>query len=591
MPNAIQTARLPSKLTVMYGLQTRFPSTETREEVGRQIGMSARRVQIWFQNRRQSQKRQREREAQEELAAARAARAIMSAQAQHMVGYPVRMHTAYDPAQGAFVQSAQFYPPLQPKPLQTEYILANGHGPPAGYHLVQSRAGDERLYAVPAAPPPQQVMIPIQTGDPRYPPTYIPAQRPSYDEEQYHRRMSLGGGGQGDIPVHVLPAPRHAQPIPVMQQQQQIFPSKLYFPHVPRQQISSAQRSGQPYAGQPVPASAATQLPQPPPSSASSNGEVKLPPISTMFAREAQSALPDSREAKPSVMSPGEHAPMFSHSPFSPPPPAHATISGLQSRQPLPSPGGAPQQSHHARAVFSPEPASSFERLRISGEPSRSAGGGYFGMADSSRALCFVDRPPSDRMQPPRDVLDMAVDVMADHSSRALPPRHVLPPLRSVFSDTFVKGSAAGASEADQALTRPIRPPGSARTESTTSASGQRLPPLSTLAAPASPQRDPALVSPLSNASRTTLSTAASFDFGRPPAGSYRAERFDFPGPSLVQSTSNSTISPQKNNGSAGESVGAEDEPDFWRDRGDSVGTGETSLASADTHGAPVPTK
>lgn len=30
--------------------QTRFPSTETREEVGLQIGMSARRVQIWFQN-------------------------------------------------------------------------------------------------------------------------------------------------------------------------------------------------------------------------------------------------------------------------------------------------------------------------------------------------------------------------------------------------------------------------------------------------------------------------------------------------------------------------------------------------------------
>ncbi|SCZ91260.1 BZ3500_MvSof-1268-A1-R1_Chr1-2g01291 [Microbotryum saponariae] len=45
--------------------QTRFPSTETREEVGKQIGMSARRVQIWFQNRRQSQKRVRDREASE----------------------------------------------------------------------------------------------------------------------------------------------------------------------------------------------------------------------------------------------------------------------------------------------------------------------------------------------------------------------------------------------------------------------------------------------------------------------------------------------------------------------------------------------
>lgn len=34
--------------------QTRFPSTETRAEVGQQIGMSARRVQIWFQNVRSS---------------------------------------------------------------------------------------------------------------------------------------------------------------------------------------------------------------------------------------------------------------------------------------------------------------------------------------------------------------------------------------------------------------------------------------------------------------------------------------------------------------------------------------------------------
>ncbi|SCV71315.1 BQ2448_2903 [Microbotryum intermedium] len=60
LTSAHQTAMLNSLLA-----KTRFPSTETREEVGKQIGMSARRVQIWFQNRRQSQKRVRDREASE----------------------------------------------------------------------------------------------------------------------------------------------------------------------------------------------------------------------------------------------------------------------------------------------------------------------------------------------------------------------------------------------------------------------------------------------------------------------------------------------------------------------------------------------
>lgn len=56
-----------SRLTpyLPHPLQTRFPSTETRQQVGQEIGMSARRVQIWFQNRRQSQKRARDREASE----------------------------------------------------------------------------------------------------------------------------------------------------------------------------------------------------------------------------------------------------------------------------------------------------------------------------------------------------------------------------------------------------------------------------------------------------------------------------------------------------------------------------------------------
>ncbi|KIM64124.1 hypothetical protein SCLCIDRAFT_1213522 [Scleroderma citrinum Foug A] len=38
-------------------LETQYPKTVMREEVGRQIGLSARKVQIWFQNQRQRARR------------------------------------------------------------------------------------------------------------------------------------------------------------------------------------------------------------------------------------------------------------------------------------------------------------------------------------------------------------------------------------------------------------------------------------------------------------------------------------------------------------------------------------------------------
>ncbi|CAO3647523.1 unnamed protein product [Mucor hiemalis] len=46
----------PSQLSVLNRVfqQTFFPSTELRMELGKQLGMSPRTVQIWFQNKRQS---------------------------------------------------------------------------------------------------------------------------------------------------------------------------------------------------------------------------------------------------------------------------------------------------------------------------------------------------------------------------------------------------------------------------------------------------------------------------------------------------------------------------------------------------------
>jgi len=46
--------------------KTRFPSTEVREQLARELGMTPRRVQIWFQNRRQGMKKALEQKAEQE---------------------------------------------------------------------------------------------------------------------------------------------------------------------------------------------------------------------------------------------------------------------------------------------------------------------------------------------------------------------------------------------------------------------------------------------------------------------------------------------------------------------------------------------
>ncbi|EGN97533.1 hypothetical protein SERLA73DRAFT_161532 [Serpula lacrymans var. lacrymans S7.3] len=56
-----RTLTTPHQSAVLHALlaQSRFPTTAMREEVGRQIGLSARKVQIWFQNQRQKARRPR----------------------------------------------------------------------------------------------------------------------------------------------------------------------------------------------------------------------------------------------------------------------------------------------------------------------------------------------------------------------------------------------------------------------------------------------------------------------------------------------------------------------------------------------------
>lgn len=54
-----RTLTTPHQSAVLHALlaKSRFPTTAMREEVGRQIGLSARKVQIWFQNQRQKSRR------------------------------------------------------------------------------------------------------------------------------------------------------------------------------------------------------------------------------------------------------------------------------------------------------------------------------------------------------------------------------------------------------------------------------------------------------------------------------------------------------------------------------------------------------
>ncbi|EJC99520.1 uncharacterized protein FOMMEDRAFT_148693 [Fomitiporia mediterranea MF3/22] len=59
-PKRTRQLTTPQQAAVLHALlaQSRFPTTAMREEVGRQIGLSARKVQVWFQNQRQKARKE-----------------------------------------------------------------------------------------------------------------------------------------------------------------------------------------------------------------------------------------------------------------------------------------------------------------------------------------------------------------------------------------------------------------------------------------------------------------------------------------------------------------------------------------------------
>ncbi|BGP18425.1 hypothetical protein JCM10213_001672 [Rhodosporidiobolus nylandii] len=577
-----RTLTTPAQTAVLNALlaKTRFPSTETREEVGKQIGMSARRVQIWFQNRRQSQKRLRDREAQEAAAAA-AGHPLHPHPHQPVYQHPYAAHAHIDPYTN---QAAHFYP-LKPKQHVPASPYAHLPHPPAASRpellhrasmdslasrasLASAAQSQHSLHSSHAAlssysserdglgPLPSEAHIAYgaQTG-------YMPYGHSQQPQQQQQHFTHLGQ------PVHTL---QHSQSHAHLGRQRSIphslsIPSKLYFPHVPR-----ANTHAPPGRVQAEPFSSTAGTASPSPGRAAAGEAYKLPSLSSILSPASGTAAPPPVPPKPVARAvPVDHEPMFSHSPFSPvpaaatlptPPPPPQPVQPILASAPAPLPPvlPAPPLPAFNRSFFSPEPsASSFEKLSISGgplspTPSTSAVAGPLsplspgGATTTTPPTSVTPAPASEGSASPLDILDVAVETMAYRpSGRHLPARQMLPPLRSVLGDaasgTAKRPLKGGKSEADQALLAPILSSSSSASSpsvpprlapiSTFAPLGGPSPPLSSALSPLSPASAPmnpnqsfrtSTWSEQSHGTSATKSTA-DFEFAHPPVGSYRS--------------------------------------------------------------------
>ncbi|GAA5856911.1 hypothetical protein JCM8547_008460 [Rhodosporidiobolus lusitaniae] len=567
-----RTLTTPAQTAVLNALlaKTRFPSTETREEVGKQIGMSARRVQIWFQNRRQSQKRQRDRDAQEAAAATAAGLAHPHQLPHHQPVYqhPYAPHAHIDPYSNP---SAQFYPPLQPKTVAAASPYA--HLPPATgsrpelHHRVSMDSVASRASFASNPHSQHSGMSSLHARSTQGSERDGLGPLPSDARFAHPYTNGTAYGCNGQYSAHPAGMAQHGGYGFQQRQPAPLIPSKLYFPHVPRAHPHAP--PGRVHAAQPAPSIPSA------PANGTSGDQFKLPSLSAVLnpttsspaTPSAQPAPQQPRKLHAPLPVPVSHTPMFSHSPFSPPP-EHASIpqTALPPHSTAPSapvlaPAPAPTVPAN-RALFSPEPsATSFERLRISSgmfsppPPASSLASPLsplspFGPPSSSTATPATSAAATissvpEQSNSPMDVLDVAIEAMAYQPSRHLPPRQTLPPLRSILADVpGRKVNKCGKSEADKALLAPIGG-GSSSSSSATSAP-PRLAPISTFApltapsppstggvtSPLSPSAGPAVQVPASFSSNLRSSTwsdhsaatrsTADFSFAHPPPGSYR---------------------------------------------------------------------
>ncbi|GAA5961519.1 hypothetical protein JCM3765_003616 [Sporobolomyces pararoseus] len=430
-----RTLTTPAQTAVLNALlaKTRFPSTETREEVGAQIGMSARRVQIWFQNRRQSQKRLRDREVQDSSIASMPTNA-----SNHSLpmghGVPVHPHYPYGPPTSDPYAAHRYPHPGQAPPQfqQQRFSGASNTGPfptpaaahsQASVHQMQHRQDLSRQTSIDSLASRASFVSAASGAVPNY------SGGNRHEEGQYSAaqqyRTQFSNSRSGPSPTTYQP---HASTTHPNQQSSSTFPSKLYFPHVPRPEHSGAPSTR-------IRTESAT----------SAAGDVKLPSLSSLL--NGPSGPPSRQQTQQS-------------SNYAAPPPSQPTTS---------SSSAAPVFN---RAIFSPPPSTSFERLRISGPQSPTPQSEQIPTISTSpfayhppplQSQAPTSRPVSQTMSPLRetspDVLDAAMEAMAYRpQGRSLPPRSTLPPLRSVFGDSTFPTKARGGSktEADKALMAPI---------------------------------------------------------------------------------------------------------------------------------------
>ncbi|GAA5857842.1 hypothetical protein JCM5353_004604, partial [Sporobolomyces roseus] len=344
--------------------------------------------------------------------------------------------------------------------------------------------------------------------------------------------------------------------------------SKLYFPHVSRG------------AAQEQPNGASMRMREDSTTSVASSvaGDFKLPSLSSLLNTPSEQP---SQQRNGLSNTPISHQTYSSHSNY---PPSSQASQNAQHSRPAVTP--ISHQPSFTRAIFSPPPSTSFERLRISGPMSPPAPQPEQIPTTSTSPFAFHP-PPLPATQPTSaireaspDILDVAMDTMAyRQAGRSLPPRSTLPPLRSVFGDaTFPTKPRGGAkTEADKALMAPILPPMTSPLKSGSNGGPPRLAPISTFpitlsvpgdvlsptsrSGPSHSTATPAYLNASTRASTVseastaqTRSSVASFEFRHPPTGSTRDRYQQHYGgggwPSIVGGVATGSGGPGSNGGS-----------------------------------------
>ncbi|KAK4705294.1 hypothetical protein P7C70_g906, partial [Phenoliferia sp. Uapishka_3] len=399
LTTAHQTAVLNALLA-----KTRFPSTETREEVGHQIGMSARRVQIWFQNRRQSQKRARDRET--------------------IDGGSLPVGTSHVP-------STQDYLFSDPYNQSNRYSTGSHQHPSSRSHSRQQSVDSLASFA-----------------------SYTSAQTSLSVQRPDDRSTRWPAPSSSTITAH--PTYR-AWPI--------VFPSAVN-PPTPR----GLARVPHPPAKAPTLAPTDSQNKEQsrersdtfPLGSPYSNGEVKLPSLSSVVGSALPQSAPHVDMTVPSRVTSPE---LFA---YQPPPISFPSSNSFHSertvRQPMSNSAVSSPTSSYA--TLPRVDTGDFSRLRISGTPSNNT--------PISSMSANGDRRRSSGVT--ADVLDDAMETMY-RPARCNPPRSELPPLR-LRSIQPLDRSARSASEADALLLAPIRK-ASSMSSALAAKQSVRLPPIS----------------------------------------------------------------------------------------------------------------